>query len=190
MNHKRNLSGNNDQPAGSPTADEPAFFLAGLIRRSHGVSGELLVDVSEHYLDQVEIGKFLYVGETHLRLEILSCRKINSGFLIKLEGLNSPEQSGKFRLKNFYVASTDRSELASGEYYPDQLLDLTARDVDTGEELGRISEIIETGANDVYVVITPGNKELLLPAIRDVIKKIDLEKGEILIHLLPGLVES
>lgn len=190
MNLKRTLSGNNGQPAGSPTADEPAFFNAGLIRRSHGVTGELLVDIFGHYLDQVEIGNFIFVGETYQRMKILSCRKINSGFLIKLDGLDSPEQSGKFRLKNFYIASTDRSALPSGEYYPDQLLDLIVRNLDTGEELGRISEIIETGANDVYVVSASGKKELLLPAIEDVIKKIDIEKGEILIHLLPGLVES
>lgn len=190
MNHKRTMSGKTDHPAGSPTADEPDFFTAGLIRRPHGVDGELLVDVFGHYLDQIETGKQICVGETHQRMKILSCRKTNSGFLIKLEGLDSPEQSGKFRLKKFYLTSTERSALPPGEYYPDQLLDLTVRNVDTGEELGCVSEIIETGANDVYVVSTPGRKELLLPAIKDVIKKVDIKNGEILIHLLPGLVDS
>lgn len=190
MNHNRNLSGKTDQPAGSPTAGEPAFFEAGLIRKPHGVKGELLVEIDRHYVRQVQPGKTVYVGESHQHMQVNSCRQHNLGLLIHFEGLNNPEQAGQYRLQNIYVSSEQRGRLPAGEYYIDQLLGLRARDIDTDEQLGLVSEVIETGANDVYVISNPGRPDLLLPAIQDVIKGIDLEKGEILVHILPGLVES
>ena len=179
-----------DEPAGSPTAGEPAFFEAGLIRRPHGVKGELLVEVDRHYINQIKPGKVVYIGENHQQVRLLSCRQHNLGLLIQFEGLNNPEQAGHHRLQNIYVASGQRGKLPAGEFYLDQLMGLQAKDFDSSEELGHISEIIETGANEVYVVSNSGRQDLLIPAIDDVIKKIDLEKGEILIRLLPGLIES
>jgi len=58
-----------------------------------------------------------------------------------------------------------------------------------GQNLGMVSEIIETGANDVYVVSKPGVRDILLPAIPDVIQRVDLEKSEILVHIIPGLMD-
>jgi 16S rRNA processing protein RimM len=190
LNHNRALSGKTDQPAGSPTAGEPAFFEAGLVRRPHGVKGELLVEIDRHYLQQVQPGKIVYVGEFHQQMDVISCRQHNLGLLIHFEGITNPEQAGQYRLQNIYVSSVQRGKLPAGEYYIDQLLGLRVRDNDTEEQLGLVSEVIETGANDVYVISDPGRPDLLLPAIQDVIKGIDLEKGEIFVHILPGLIES
>lgn len=190
MNRNSALSGKTDQPAGSPTAGEPAFFQAGSIRRSHGVKGELLVEIDRHYLQQAQPGKVLHIGDSHQPMKVLSCRQHNNGLLIQFEGLSTPEQAGQYRLKNIYVSARERGKLPRGEFYVDQLLGLLVRDSDTDEQLGQISEVIETGANDVYVVTHPGRQDLLLPAIQDVIKKIDLKKGEVCVHILPGLIES
>jgi 16S rRNA processing protein RimM len=190
LNLNRTLSGKTDQPAGSPTAGEPAFFEAGLIRKPHGVKGELLVEIDRHYVRMVQPGKTVYVGESHHHMQVNSCRQHNLGLLIHFEGINNPEQAGQYRLQNIYVSSVQRGRLPAGEYYIDQLLGLRARDIDTDTQLGLVSEVIETGANDVYVISNPDRPDLLLPAIQDVIKEIDLEKGEILVHILPGLVES
>lgn len=190
MNHKPALTGQTDQPAGSPTAGEPAFFEAGLIRRPHGVKGELLVEIDRHYLRQMQPGKVVYFGDSRHSMKVLSCRQHNSGLLMQFEGIFNPEQAGQHRLHKVFISSMQREELPPGEYYIDQLLGLHARDNDTDEQLGQVSEVIETGANDVYVISSPGRPDLLLPAIDDVIKEIDLEKGEILVHIIPGLIES
>jgi len=76
--------------------------------------------------------------------------------------------------------------LDEGEYYLFQLVGLTAV-TEEGRELGRVKEVLQTGANDVYVVDTPRG-ELLLPAIQDVVKDVELAAGRLVVHLLPGLM--
>jgi len=189
LNHKRTVSGVTNRPAGSPTAGEPAFFEAGLIRRPHGVEGELLVEIDRYYQGVILPGTVIYLGEQRKPVTLLSTRHHNQGLLIRLDAINTPEQAGEFRLQRIYVSSLlQRSKLPLGEYYFDQILGLRVRS-DMDEELGQVSEIIETGANDVYVVSSPGRQDILLPAIPDVIKEVDLEKREILVHILPGLMD-
>lgn len=187
MNHRPENPGKNDQPAGSPTAGEPAFIDAGFIRRPHGVKGELLVEIERDYEGIIRPGLVLFLGDDHIPLKIHDTRSHNQGLLIQFEELSNPENAGKFRLQRIYVTSSiKRRKLPPGEYYNDQILSLKVVD-DQNQELGTVSEIIETGANNVYVVSKPGEKELLLPAIPDVIQRVDLEKGEIRVHILPGL---
>ena len=78
--------------------------------------------------------------------------------------------------------------LGENEYFIADLIDLSAVS-DEGEELGVIADVIQTGANDIYVIRKQGMSDLLVPAIRDCVKKIDLDEGMIEIHLLPGLRE-
>jgi 16S rRNA processing protein RimM len=188
LNPKPGMPGNADQPAGSPTAGEPAFFEAGFIRRPHGVKGEVLAEIYPQYLRVMQPGQGIFLGETHLPIKLLSIRHHNQGQLILLEGLTNPEIAGQHRLQRIYVSVKQHNKYSYGEYYSDQLLGLRVRS-DTDEDFGLLSEVIETGANDVYVVTSPEGREILLPAIQDVIREIDLEKGEILVHILPGLLE-
>jgi len=189
LNHKRTSSGLDDQPAGSPTAGEPAYFEAGFIRRPHGVRGELLVEISRNYESEILPGAVLFLGENHLPKKLLSIRFHNLGFLIKLEGINNPEQVAEFRLQRIYVSSLlKRRKLQPDEYYPDQIMGLRVHD-ELGQDLGVVSEVIETGANNVYVVSKPGERDLLLPAIPDVIRKVDLEGGQLVAHIIPGLLD-
>jgi 16S rRNA processing protein RimM len=189
LNHKRTGSGINDQPAGSPTAGEPAYFDAGFIRRPHGVKGELLVEIDRKYDGEILPGAVIFLSENHIPKKILSVRFHNQGLLIQLDEINNPEQAGQFRLQHIYVSSLiKRRKLKPGEYFPDQIMGLRVCD-DLGQDLGIVSEIIETGANDVYVVSKPGERDILLPAIPDVIQKVDLESGEIFVHIIPGLMD-
>jgi 16S rRNA processing protein RimM len=175
--------------AGSLIGGEPAYFDAGFIRRPHGVRGELLMEILQHYQDVVIPGKVIFLGEEHLPMTLLSIRPHNQGLLIQLDGIGTPEQAGQYRLQHVYVSSLqNRKALGKGEYFFDELLGLRVIS-DLDQELGEVSEIIETGANDVYVVSSPGRKDILLPAIPAVIRAIDLEKSEIHVHLLPGLEE-
>jgi len=189
LNHKHTGSGINDQPAGSPTAGEPAYFDAGFIRRPHGVKGELLVEIDRNYEGEILPGTEIYLGENHIPKKLISIRFHNQGHLVQLDEINNPEQAGQFRLQRIYVSSLiKRRKLQPGEYYPDQIMGLRVCD-DLGQDLGIVSEIIETGANDVYVVSKPGERDILLPAIPDVIQNVDLKEGEIIVHIIPGLMD-
>jgi 16S rRNA processing protein RimM len=178
-----------DQPAGSPTAGEPAFFEAGVIHHPHGVKGEVLAEVYDDYLSTLLPGKLVYLGEDHKPVTLLSSRHHNKGLLLHFEGITTPEQAGQYRNFAIYITSLQRRILPPGEYYPDQLLGLKVRG-EEGQDFGLVSEIIETGANDVYVVSFPGKKDILLPAIPDVILDVNLSIGEIQVHVLPGLIDD
>jgi 16S rRNA processing protein RimM len=179
----------NNRSAGSPTAGEPAYFEAGFIRRPHGVKGELLVEIDRYFEGVILPGTSIFVGESYLPMKLISSRPHNQGLLFHFDDIDNPEKAGKLRLQRIYVSSsTKRREMQSGEYYNNQILGLSVR-TEMDQELGNIIEIIETGANDVYVISKPGKRDILLPAIPDVIRNVDLEKGEILVHILPGLLD-
>jgi 16S rRNA processing protein RimM len=86
-----------------------------------------------------------------------------------------------------YVRADDRPQLPDGEYYHHQLIGLQVVS-DEGDILGILTGIIETGANDVYIVRSENDREVLLPAIESVILEIDLERSEMLVRVIPGLI--
>jgi 16S rRNA processing protein RimM len=158
----------NARPAGSPTAGEPAFLAAGKIQR---LCPQLAV----------------YAGESHHRLIISSQRPHQEGLLLAFEGIDTPELAGGFRNHVLYVPLADAPELSEGEYYYHELIGLNVMD-ETGQSLGILTEIMETGANDVYVVVDPSGTEVLLPAIPEVVLDVDLGAKTMRVHLLPGLI--
>lgn len=180
------MSGDKKQPAGSPTAGGPAFLAAGKVRRPHGVRGEMVVELHTDFPERLRPPKVVYLGEKHTRMVVTSHRLHNEGVLLGFEGITTPEQAGRYRNQYLYVTASDAEELPEGEYYFHELLNLKVID-DTGKILGVLTEIVETGANDVYVVTDALGAEILLPAIPEVIQEVDLDAKLMKIHLLPGL---
>lgn len=159
----------------------------GKIRRPHGLSGEVLIELFTDFPERLVPGKELFLGGRHEKKVIQSARPHANGMLLSFAGLDTPESAGAYRNMLVYVSSEEMPELPDGEYYYHELLDLQVITED-GTVLGRIDEIIETGANDVYVVVDRKGRETLLPAIPEVILEIDLDKQCVQVHLLPGLV--
>jgi 16S rRNA processing protein RimM len=105
---------------------------------------------------------------------------------LRLSGIEGREAAGELRGRLLAVAETELEPLPEGHYYRFQLIGLTVVSTE-GEELGRLADILSTGANDVYVV--RGDRgEVLLPATDEVVREIDLEAGRMLIEALPGLL--
>ena len=178
---------------GSPTAGEPVVYLAvGTLRRSHGIRGDLLVDVTSDFPERLKPGTFVFLGEKKQPLKITRRKLHNDGLILGFEGINNAEQTAKYRTQMIYVKAEDRPALPEGEYYHHQVLGLNVVD-ENNVALGTISEIIVTGANDVYVVIPAGEtqvREILLPAIQQVILDVNLESKTMRVHLLPGLIPN
>jgi len=179
-----------DPAAGPPKSGEPVYLAIGFLRRPHGVRGEILMDVLTDFPERIQPGTPVYVGESHRPMKIASRRETAKGMLISFEGITIREEVGAFRNQYLFVLAADRPPLPDGEYYHHQLIGLRVIHDETGEPLGTIREILETGANDVYVVRADTGKEILLPAIPSVRKKVDLARGEMTVHLLPGLLEE
>ncbi|RPH62032.1 MAG: 16S rRNA processing protein RimM [Chloroflexi bacterium] len=174
---------------GSPSTGEPVYLAVGLLRRPHGVHGDLLLEIYTDFPDRIRPGTQLFVGDDHQPLKITCRRPHNDGLILGFEGISTPEQAGKYRATVAYVPAKNLPALPDGEYYYHQVIGLTVFD-ESGKELGILTEIIETGANDVYVVKAAVGKEILLPALKEVILAVDLDAKTMQVHLLPGLLDE
>lgn len=177
----------NERPAGSPSSGEPVYLVIGKLRRPHGVRGEMIMDVYSDFPERIRSDMKVFVGEEFTPIKIRSVRQHNKGLLVSFEGYYVPETVGELRNAMVYVLAEDLPPLTEGEYYHHDIIGLRVVD-EEGRELGRVSEILQTPANDVYVVQPESGSEVLLPAVEDVILDIDLDKGEIRVHPLPGLL--
>jgi 16S rRNA processing protein RimM len=178
--------------SGSPAEGEPVVYLVvGTLRRSHGIRGDILLDVTTDFPERLRPGTSLYIGDKKQSLKITRRRPHNDGLIIGFEGISTAEQVAKYRAQTVYVLAEDRPALPEGEYYHHQVLGLKVVD-ESGAVLGVITEIIETGANDVYVVNNdqPPVREILIPAIKQVLLDVDLDTKTMRVHLLPGLVDN
>jgi 16S rRNA processing protein RimM len=172
---------------GSPSSGEPVFLAVGKLHRAHGVQGEIIMEVLTDFPERLKTGDTLFVGTDHQPVRLKSRRWHNQNLLVSFEGYLNPEAVSAFINQLVQVRADDRPPLPEGEYYHHQLLGLQVVD-ENGTHLGRLKQILETGANDVYIVQPEQGKEILLPAIDSVLQTIDLAHGQIIVHLLPGLL--
>ena len=176
-----------DNGSGSPTG-EPVYLTVGFIRRPHGTRGELIMDIHTDFPDQLKAGARVFVGEDHQPMRLATTRFHGSAMLVSFRGKDTPEKVGHLRNTWVYLTSADLPHLPGGGVYRHQIIGMRVV-TDTGEELGQLEDVFDTGANKVYVVKTPDNKEILLPAIPDVILDVDLSAREVRVHLIDGLIE-
>ena len=165
------------------------YLECGKIVSTHGVRGEIKV---KPWCDSPEFlcgFKMLYLdagGEKSVR--ILSARVHKGMALILLEGVGSIDEAAALRGKVLYIDRSDAPD--DGKPFLQDLIGLIVRDTDTGEIYGKLADIIETGANDVYIVRAESGRELLVPVIPQVIIKTDIDGGEITIRPLEGLFDA
>ncbi len=171
---------------GSPSFSEPVFILVATLRRPHGLKGEVLVSVETDFPERLQPGVSLLMGEEHRPLTIATRRPHAEGMLLGFKEFHSRDAIGQLRNQPLFVPVSDRPQLPEGEYYHHQLLGMRVFEED-GEYLGVLVDILNTGANDVYVVRSQGGKEILFPAIQDVVRSIDLAQKCMQVHLPPGL---
>ena len=157
----------------------------GRVIRPHGFDGTIRVQSYSDNPARFQVGNNLTVaGKTRA---ISDFRMLPDGYaLLRLEGLESVD-AVRSLAGQWLVAPTDSApDLPPGEYYHYQLVGLTVV-TDQGEDLGTLQEVLVTGGNDVYVVQSEAGDEILLPAISQVIKQVDLSAGRMLVHLINGL---
>ena len=173
--------------AGAPEVVPPAFLLVGILHRPHGVRGEMIMSIMTDFPERLKPGTKLYLGVEHEQVTIKSLRHHNRGQLIALEGYESREAVSHLRNYELFVSAADRPPLPDGEFYLHQIIGLQVVS-DQGQELGRVAEWIETGANGVYIVRDEEGNEVLLPDIDEVVLKIDLDNQQMVVHLIDGLL--
>ncbi len=181
------MSDHSKTMTGSPHSSEPVFLTIGHLQRPHGVAGEIAMQVITDFPERIRKGKTVFLGTDYTPIKILQTRWKQDLMLIKFEGYSSREEVAKLTNLDVFTRVKDLPSLPAGEYYHHQLIGLQVFEGDT--LLGTISEILVTGANDVYVVSSLYNSEILLPAIESGIISIDLEANRMQVIIPDGLIE-
>ena len=162
----------------------------GVITSTHGVRGEVKVfpttDEKERFKDLKKV--ILDMGKEQKVLEIQSVRFFKNLVILKFKGIDNINDIEMYKGKDLLVTREDAVPLEEGEYFIADLLDLDVYS-DEDEKIGVLYDVMQTGANDVYVVKTEEGKEILLPAIDECILDIDLEESRMTVHIMEGLLD-
>ncbi len=171
------------QNSGSPKSGEPAYLIIGKLRRTHGVNGDLLMDVLTDEPEVIKAGLTVFVGPHHRLMKISGCRTAGESLLVRFEGFTDCDQAAIFRNQSVAIKTNEAQPLKAGRFYQYEIIGLNVID-ENGKSIGKVTEILVTGANDVYVVQNEAGDEVLIPAVKEFVKKIDLDNGELTV-LLP-----
>ena len=165
-------------------------FQVGVITSTHGIKGEVKVfpttDNVKRFKKNMEL--ILDTGKEESLLTVESVKFFKQFVILKFKGIDNINDIEKYKGKDLLVNREDAVALEENENYVADLIDLKVV-TDDGQVLGYLTEVMETGANDVYVVETEDGRELLLPAIRDCILDVDLDEEVMTVHILPGLFD-
>lgn len=166
------------------------LLQVGVITTTHGVRGEVKVFPTTD--DPARFKQLKHVildtGNGKKELEIAGVKFFKNLVILKFKGIDDINEVEKYRKKGLFVTRDKAVELKENEYFIADLIGLSVL-TEEGETLGEIGDVLQTGANDVYVVRMEGQEELLVPAIKDCILRVDLEQGSMTVRLLPGLRE-
>lgn len=165
------------------------ILQVGVISSTHGIRGEVKVfpttDDPTRFEDLKEV--ILDTGREHRILAIQGVKYFKQFVILKFKGIDNINDIEKYKGKSLYVTRDQAVELGEDEYY---LADLIGMEVylEDGSRFGMLTEVMETGANDVYCVETQEHGEVLLPAIHQCILHVDVEKNRMTVHLMDGLI--
>lgn len=163
--------------------------LIGQIVNVHGIKGEVKI---YPYTDDVDsLAKKLkkvYLDEAMTKSYKSTCRIQKGMLLVKLSEIDTVEKAESLRKKYVYISEDDLDELEEDSYYVKDLLGLDVIDTSTNESIGKLDYVFNTGANDVYEITKPDNTKIYLPAIKQVIKKVDIKSKKIYVEIMEGLI--
>ena len=165
------------------------LLQVGAILDTHGLRGEVKVfpttDDPSRYDDLEEVELLTKEGK-YLHLEVERVRYFKNLVIVKFKHYDNINDIEQYKKCNLYVTRENAVELEEDEYFVADLIGLTAKS-DEGEVLGTLTDVLTTGANDVYVIKGADGEELLVPAIHDCVQEVNVEGGYVVLHLLPGL---
>lgn len=166
------------------------LLQAGVITTTHGIRGEVKVfpttdDV--HRFEDLD-SVLLDTGREYMELEIENVKYFKQYAILKFKGIDNINDIEKYKGRSLYVTRDQAIPLEEDEYYIADLIGLAVY-LENGEKFGILKDVMETGANDVYIVETKEGKEVLIPAIHECVLDIDVEENRMEIHLMDGLLD-
>lgn len=166
------------------------YIRIGVISASHGIKGEAKIYPTTDDIRRFDRLEYCFLEEKGemIRLDVSSVKYVKGMPVIGFSQFHSIDDVLRYKNKDLLIPREEGVGLEEDEYYIADLIGLSVRS-DNGEELGTLTDVMETGSNDVYIIETSEKKEILLPAIRDCVLDIDLEEGVMTVHIMPGLLD-
>lgn len=166
------------------------LLRVGVISSTHGVRGEVKVYPTTDDVNRFKSLKnvILDTGREHMDLEIQGVKFFKNMVILKFKGYDSIDDIEKYKGKDLLITRDQAVELGPDENFIFDLIGLRVVTED-GEEFGTLTDVIKTGANDVYEVKTAEGKEVLLPAIKECVLNVDLTEGTVTVHIMDGLLD-
>lgn len=166
------------------------LLRVGTIASTHGIRGEVKVFPTTDDINRFKKLKkcFLDTGREQIPLEVEGVKFFKQFAILKFKGYDNINDIEKYRGKDLLVDRDNAVPLEEDEYF---IADLIGLDVvtDEGEAFGKIADVLQTGANDVYEIEALDGKSYLFPVIKECILDIDLDKSVVTVHVLPGLLD-
>ena len=173
-----------------PKQNETDWVTIGQVVALFGIHGELKVRLLTDIPNRFAELKTVYVGANHTPHTIQNVRPHKGEIVVlKLSGIDNANAAEPLRNQELSIPLSELAPLPPGSYYQHDIIGLQVLTLD-GQEIGQIVEIIVTGSNDVYSIKNPEGSQVLIPAIKDVIKHIDLNHRTMHIDPLPGLLDN
>lgn len=167
------------------------LLQVGAITQTHGLKGEVKVFPTTDDVNRFKKLKnvLLDTGKENIELEIESVKFFKQYVILKFKGIDNINDVEKYKGKSLFVTRENAVKLKKNEYF---ITDMIGMKVITDEEkdFGVLKEVMQTGANDVYVVETVDGKEVLLPAIKQCILEVDIENQLMKVHIMKGLLDE
>jgi len=155
-------------------------IIVGKIGKTHGIGGFFRVNILTDFPERFKNMKEITAGDKVYKID--GVREHNNGILMKFENINTPEDAKLLNGKLLTVSKAEAAPLNEGEYYVFDIIGLTVSDT-KGEVLGEVKNILQTGSNDVYEVKDGDGREILIPALKKVVKEIDIENKKMTVDL-------
>ena len=169
------------------------YIAIGLIVGVHGLRGEVKIEPHTDFPERFDVGTTLRMGDELAPMAIRQSRPHKQNWLVLFEGVKGREAADALRNRWLFVPEDDALDLDEDTYWIHDIVGLTVQTT-AGDVLGSVTDVMETGANDVYIVRTqPGvnnGRDLLLPAIAEVVQQVDVEAGQLIVDLPEGLLEA
>ncbi len=166
------------------------YLRVGVITSPHGLRGDVKVFPTTDDVNRFRKLKKAYIdtGKEKIPVNVEQVRFFKNMVILKFKEMNRIEDCEAYRNKDILVTRDQAVKLAPDENFIADLIGLKVV-TDKGEEFGTVKDIIQTAANDVYVIEGPENKEYLFPSIKECILRVDLEAGIVLVHIMDGLLD-
>lgn len=165
------------------------YLKIGQIINTHGVRGEVkvypLTDNEKRFSKLKQV--FIKNGEDFIKVDVQGVKYSNGLVILKLANISTMDEAQKYKNEYLYVNRENAVSLPKDSYFIADLINLEIF-TEEGESLGRLISVFSTGSNDVYEIRQESGKTFLIPAIKDVVKVVDLEGGKMIIKLLEGLI--